>query len=283
LVEGAHEFAPVSSGEDHVAVDESRDHELMSERVFSRWVAMGREAPPTLRRLVEATMADARPALESALFVVEMGREAVDSSLELHEAAAMWTLLGRLLGSHAGTATAALEFAGMIFDALSAEGFDVDPAIREALEAVFTEGYVLMREEHTRASIESEHLASLVPRRITEGIDLLVLTGPYEPARLAEALESWVREAFRSGTRVAVLDLLGARNLEAIARPLRETCLVLASLGIETLAVTTDSALEFPDHVKRATTFEDALTLALSPRDLSTFAMARMRRIFTRT
>jgi hypothetical protein len=264
-------------------VDESRENELTCERVFSRWRAMARDASPVVRHLVDATLDDARPAIESALFVVELGREAEESSLELHEAAAMWTLLGRLLGAHAGTVTAALEYAGLVFEALAAEGFSVTQPIRGALEGVFTEGYVLVREEQARASVESEHLASLVPRRVTEGVELLVLTGPYEPARLTDALEAWVRGAFRSGTRVAVIDLLGARNLEAIERGVRETCLVLTSLGIETVLVGADASIEVQADVKRTESFEEALALALSARDISSLAMARMRRLFTRS
>jgi hypothetical protein len=264
-------------------VDEFRENELTCERVFTRWVAVAHDASPLMRRLVDATREDARPAIESALFVVELGRDAEESSLELHEAAAMWTLLGRLLGIHAHTATAALEYAGLVFQALAAEGFTVAPPIREALEGVFTEGYVLIREEQARASMESEHLASLMSRRVTEGIELLVLTGPYEPARLSEALEAWVREVFRGGTRVVVIDLLGARNVEAIARGVRETCLVLVSLGIETVLVGADASVDVPADVKRAERFEEALSLALSARDLSSLAMARMRRLFTRS
>src|SRR5690606_23960604 len=109
------EFARREWSEDHGRVNVPRDHELTCERVVSRWISSAGDAPGSIRALVEATRADARPAIESALFVVEMGRVAAESSLELHEAAAMWTLLGRLLGTHAKTATAALDYAASIF------------------------------------------------------------------------------------------------------------------------------------------------------------------------
>jgi hypothetical protein len=264
-------------------VEGPRDHELTSERAFSGWLAAASEGSLTLRQLVEETSTDARPALESALFVVELGRDAEPSTLELHEAAAMWTLLGRLLGSHATTATAALEYAASILRAIEACGHPVAPAVRATLVGVFIEGYVLTREEHVRTSLEAEHLASLVPRRVGDGIELLVLDGPYEATGLAAALEAWVRDLFRSGTRVAVIDLLGARELETIGRPLREACLVLVSLGVETVLVGELASVDLPIEVKRASSFEDALVFALSARDLSSFAMARMRRLFTRS
>jgi hypothetical protein len=265
-------------------VEGPRDHdETIGERAFFGWLAAASEGSITLKRLVEETSADARPALESALFVVEMERDAEPSSLEIHEAAAMWTLLGRLLGSRATTATAALEYAASILGAIEARGHVIAPAVRATLLGVFIEGYVLTREEHVRASLEAEHLASLVPRRVGDGIDLLVLDGPYDATGLAAALEAWVRDVFRSGTRVAIIDLLGAREIETIARPLREVCLVLVSLGVETVLVGEVVYVELPVEVKRASSFEEGLVFALSARDLSSFAMARMRRLFTRS
>src|SRR5690606_28318347 len=147
----------------------------------------------------------------------------------------------------------------------------------------FTEGYVLAREEQARATAQAAHLASLVPRRIAEGVELLVIAGPYDPLDLSASLETWVRDAFRAGVKVAILDLLGAVDAESHGRALRETCLVLGSLGVETIVVGAPLDLVLPADAKRAAGFDDALSRALSGRDLSSFAMARVRRLFTRS
>jgi len=278
--EGAREFAPAESPGDHGSVDEVRDHDGTCARILARWTASAGARSELLARIVEETKDDARPAIESALFVVEMGRGADPLSLELHEAAAMWTLLGRHLATHATTATATLDYADSILRALDAEGFWVDASVRASLIAVFTEGYVLAREEQARESAESEQLAALVPRTIGEGIELLVLTGPYDAGRLAEALEEWVRDVFRRGTRVVVIDVLGARNLAAVERAIREACLVLVSLGVEIIVA--GEARDLPREAHLVSSFDEALSAALSAREISNLAFARVKRLFRR-
>ncbi|MEM9863230.1 MAG: hypothetical protein AAF938_16665 [Myxococcota bacterium] len=166
------------------------------------------------RAIADELANEARPAIESLVMALSIGRADDVESLSHHEGVAMVTLLGRraaILGVTPSGADRVMRALRRAFDDVE---LSVPESAIDALSLGSLEGFVRGYEERLRDAVETEVESQLVARALVPGVLYLPLHGPIGAEALGRAGESLGRAMHRADASAAIVDLNGLHPKE---------------------------------------------------------------------